>query len=276
MTTRRVLRIPIIGPPGSGKTSYCTALFANLLGGGSRRDLDFKIDPTSRERVDEMVGQLTSRRLPSTTPSYLVPYRASVFFPKGRHTSVRGTEAVDLEIVDAAGEQMGELLVDNALSLERSTYYGRFITSDALMMTLGVDVYLFGELVPLVQAVDDLVSAVSLLKTYHGRRSKDRLDMPIVLILTKSDKWVTGAAVSDELERTRILGRLLMTLHYHCKTYAVIAVSALGSLTSDEVTDGNGLASVVDPLLWILRGARRTLYATGAIPLPDIPSRTAP
>jgi hypothetical protein len=288
-TQIRHVRIALVGAPGVGKTVYATSLFDRLQFLGDS-NLGFAPIIDTVGRVNETLGLIAEGKWPPSTASdYLYLYRAAVA-ENGRTTISRlaGRRRYEVEVADVAGEQLAEFVPGAPAWVDKTRFYRYAVSSDVLFLFLdfgtveenGKDLY---------RQVNELIFVVQATCEEAGVGPSDRLEKPVALIVSKSDRSRHFDGRRESFQRVRHevmeamlgteLSRLVEMLRARCRWSAVFPVSATGEVlfvNGVSVVEGGRLrpVAVATPLFWALHNRfRMELTAPDSVEPIEIVSR---
>lgn len=251
----RSLSIALIGPPHAGKTVYLTMLYKELEA-KAVRGLSFA--PYGTRTIEQVAFDLTQIRSgkfppPTIAGSHFIyeaiaTYNSSIFSRKYR-----------IQIGDYAGEYLDVFTIGSDLWLHRSEFFSYVLGADAIMIMIDAErLILSGNAAEgndLARIENAIVAA---LHTLIEKRSEDptkQSEMPVVLIISKSDLLNTPINLDEVLEP---IERLVAVCQQRFKYFRYFFVSSIGSIPK---ADEEGIIKppldispkgVVDPLVWIL------------------------
>jgi hypothetical protein len=242
------LNISLLGFPGSGKTVYLTVLFDQLM---RNRDASVRFAPYGLETIEAVTSNLnvlaSGRWLPRTYAGDAFPYRATA--------SVRGglvPKKYKIEILDYAGEHMGELNPSEPRWLHKTDYFKYVIQSDAVVLALDAQELAKADRASREAIQNAYVAAFQVLAEEKGATEARLLRSPVALLFLKVD--VLKGKPHTELEP--LVEKLIAVCSTRCRRFRVFYASAVGA-----PGDGCGPPEeihpegVLDPLMWILKQA---------------------
>lgn len=297
-TAYRKVRIALAGIPQVGKTVYLNVLFDTLQ---TDPTLPFGFAPSSEtiNRVLSVMTSLSAGKWITKTPSdYLYLYSARLSLQRATISGrpARGHE-YQLEVADAAGEQIGEFVPGERSYTAKTSYYSYTLESDALFLFIDYPaiepsaVTVTEPAGSLSYQVNDLIFVIQAVADAAKVGPSQLLDNPVAIIITKCDldKRVrmaekplkTVADIATELSgtmddlpgviseftdpRSRAeLSRLIAVARARCKWVGLFTVSSVGpppgpSNRPDMPPDQIHPINVSAPLRWMLETQPRKI-----------------
>lgn len=250
----RSLSIALIGPSFAGKTVYLTMLFRELEQGEIRNLMFAPYGTQTIEKVAYDISQMENGKFPQPTPvdfhfryEAIASYGASMFSRRYR-----------LRIDDYAGEHLDEFDISSDKWLHDSEFFGYVLQSDALLMMIDCERLIKVEENPLLNSISIIEN--KLIATLHELVQKknvnpmDKFDMPIGLIISKSD--LIKSTNDNEILLNKV-SRLIKVCSKRFKYFRIFFVSSTG--TTPEFIDGVNIPpkklhpiGITDPILWIM------------------------
>lgn len=240
------MRIAVVGPPNSGKTTLLTMIYREL---SVNQDSSVHFMPYGTETIEFIsrnIERLSNGNWPlPTLPGILFPFRARASVRKG----LISKEFI-IEAGDYAGEHMEEFLPEEVGFLHKSDYFQYVLDADAIFFILdGRRLYEGGRSAQV--AVDEIFTAAQIYLSSKGRGPGAVSQVPAALVITKSDLINRYDSeyhvVFDRIEKLQSL------LSINFRKTMVFFVSATGKLDdSGAIPDTLRPDQVCEPLKFAL------------------------
>lgn len=236
----------IIGQPRTGKTVYLSVLFDELQSHFSDR-VDFQ--PSGSETVEKVNSNLNYLRkgawLPSTEVNTAFFFRARASI--GRHFLKHN---YTVEVGDYAGEHIDEFDSSSDMWLHKTDYFKYALSSDALMFCVDGNVLHLNDIDKIEDSQSMLIGAFQMLLTETQKKAGEVFEIPVVLLLLKSDLFSSDKEGYDLLLSK--YGRLIKLMDRKSKNFKVFSVSSVGKTVEGMPPEHMEPHNVCEPMLWLL------------------------
>jgi GTPase SAR1 family protein len=244
------LRAFLIGLPRAGKTVYLSVLFDELQRYSSS-NMDFQ--QYGSETVEKVNSNLNALRqgnwVPRTEVNTAFYYRARASVGSGAFGS-----KYTLEVGDYAGEHIEEFDSSSELWLHKTDYFKYALASDALLFCVDGAHLVNEDKYEIESSQAMLLAAFQMLlseKTSHAGR---KLNIPICLIVLKSDLFENDSAIDHLLDQ--YFYRLRELMKSKSMDYREFYVSAIGKTVDGLPPSRIEPRNVVEPFVWLLKHTR--------------------
>jgi GTPase SAR1 family protein len=243
------LKTAIIGLPRSGKTVYLSVLFneLQLYKAGAVSFQPYGMDTI--EMVEKNLKKLHSGIwLRPTAPDSVFYFRANAHIKGGLFE-----KKYTVEIGDYAGEKSREFDSSSDEWLHKTDYFRYVIASDIIFLAIDGSLIAENDVRRLQDSQSSLVAAMQVLLDEKGIAFGSKLDVPVAMIILKSDLL----SAQYDVFKSGYFNRLISLCTNRCTYFEVFQVSSVGRV--DE--QGNPAASmeplaVTSPMIWALTKLR--------------------
>ncbi|WP_444926410.1 hypothetical protein ACJJI4_21445 [Microbulbifer sp. TRSA002] len=244
------LRAFLIGQPRAGKTVYLSVLFDELQRHSSS-SIDFQQYGTETvERVNSNLQTLNKGSwVPQTSLNTAFYYRARASVGSGIFRS-----KYTLEVGDYAGEHIEEFDSSSEMWLHKTDYFKYAIASDSLLFCIDGEDLVEKNIEKIEDSQTMLLAAFQMLLSEKTSHAGKKLNIPICLIVLKSDLFESDEQIDSLLEEYYY--RLRELMKSKAQEFKEFYVSSVGKTIDGKPPSKIKPKHVVDPFIWLLKHSR--------------------
>ncbi len=243
------VKVAIVGQPLSGKTVYLSVLFNELLTHKEESIVFQAYGIETIEQVEKNIKRLQGGSwLKPTLASSTFYFRANAILRKGLFSP-----KYTVEIGDYAGEKSKEFDSRSNEWLHKTEYFKYVITSDIILLAVDGAILNDGKQSHIEEIQSTLVAAIQVLLDEKGLSVDSELNIPVALLIMKSD------LLPDEIINSieDLFSRLINLCTNRIRNFKIFTVSSVGELNIGGTPPHKiNPQNVVAPMVWGLRKIR--------------------